>query len=203
LKENDPKRGHLLTAARALFWKHGIKRVSIEEICREAGISRMTFYKHFHDKDAVIRAILEVQQSEGLEQYRNIMKSGSPFTEKVKDLVRLKTEETELMSNEFLYDLHHHASPSVLQLMEQMRKEGIRIMEKDFILAQKQGHFRPGIHPKFIMYLLDKFIEMAHDEALLGMYPSSKAMILELTNFYCYGILPPEGRDRTTGPEKS
>ncbi len=45
------------------------------------------------------------------------------------------------------------------------------------------------------MYLMDKMIEMSHDEALIGMYPSPQAMIMELTNFYFYGILPAEGRD--------
>jgi AcrR family transcriptional regulator len=203
LKENDPKREMLMSAARALFWKHGIRRVSVEEICREAGISRMTFYKHFHDKDAVIQAILEALQREGLEKYRTIMKSENSFAEKVKALVRMKSEQTEILSHEFFHDLHRHASPSLVQQMEQIHKEGIRLMEKDLIRAQKQGQFRSGIHPKFLMYLMDKMIEMSHDEALIGMYPSPKAMIMELTNFYFYGILPPEGRNGTIRPERS
>jgi AcrR family transcriptional regulator len=196
LKENGQKRDQLVTAAKALFWKHGIRRVPIEEICREAGISRMTFYKHFHDKDAVIRAILETMEEEGLEHYRSIMKSDSPFPEKVKALVQMKSGQTEMASHEFFHDLHSHASPAIVEILDRMQKDGIRLMEKDLIQAQKRGCFRAGIHPKFFMYLMDKMIEMAHDEALIAMYPSPQAMIMELTNFYFYGILPAEGRDR-------
>jgi len=196
LKEKDPKREQLVTAARRQFWKHGIRRVSIEEICKEAGTSRMTFYKHFHDKDAVIRAILENLEREGLEKYRSIMKSGGSFPEKVKALVSLKAEQSEIASHEFFHDLHRHASPEIARLMERIHRDGIRLMEKDLIRAQKQGQFRTGIHPKFLMYLMDKMIEMSHDEVLIGMYASPQDMIMELTNFYFYGILPAEGRGR-------
>jgi AcrR family transcriptional regulator len=197
LKENDSKREQLLTAAKTLFWKHGIRRVSIEEICREAGVSRMTFYKHFQDKDAVIRTILESLEKEGLDQYRTIMKSDSPFPEKVKAMVRMKSEQTEAASHEFFHDLHQHASPGIVQLLDRIHKDSMHLMEKDLIQAQKQGHFRAGIHPKFLMYLMDKMIELAHDEVLTRMYPSPQAMIMELTNFYFYGILPAEGRNKT------
>jgi AcrR family transcriptional regulator len=203
LKDSDPKRGQLEAAAKTLFWKHGIRRVSVEEICREAGISRMTFYKHFEDKDAVIRAILQTLENEGLEQYRNIMKSDSSFPEKVKALVRMKTEQTEMTTHEFFHDLHRHASPDIAGIMERIHRNGLRLMEKDLMQAQKDGHFRAGIHPKFFMYLMDKMIEMAHDEALIKMYPAPQDMIMELTNFYFYGILPPEGREKTSKPERS
>ena len=202
MRENEAKRDQLMAAARALFWKHGIRRVSIEEICREAGISRMTFYKHFQDKDAVIRAILEMQEKEAFEKYQSIMKSDSPFPEKVKALVQMKALQTEAASHEFYHDLHRHASPAIILLMDRIHKNGLRLMEKDLIQAQREGHFRAGIHPEFFMYLMDKMIEMAHDEVLIAMYPSPQDMIMELTNFYFYGILPAEGRGKRASPER-
>lgn len=195
MKENDAKQEQLLTAAKMLFWKHGIRRVSIEEICKEAGVSRMTFYKHFRDKDGIIQAILEGLERDALERYRTVMKSDIPFPEKVKALVRWKSEQTDTLSHDFYHDIHQHAGRSVIDLMDRMDKDSIRLMEKDIVQARKQGHLRAGIHPKFFVYLLDKMIEMSHDEALIKMYPSPKAMIMELTNFYFYGILPAEGRD--------
>jgi AcrR family transcriptional regulator len=200
LKDNDPKREQLLAAAKALFWKHGIRRISIEEICREAGISRMTFYKHFRDKNSIILTILEELAKEGLERYQGIMKSDAPFPEKVKALIRFKSEEADSLSHEFYHDIHQHAGPAVVELLDRMDRDSIRLFEKDIVQAQKQGHLRAGIHPKFFVYLLDKLIEMSHDENLIGMYPSLQAMIVELTNFYFYGILPADGRDANPKP---
>ncbi|MBL0024612.1 MAG: helix-turn-helix transcriptional regulator [Saprospiraceae bacterium] len=44
----------IITTAKKLFWKHGSSRVTIEELCREAGVSKMTFYRHFNNKNEII-----------------------------------------------------------------------------------------------------------------------------------------------------
>ena len=46
----NPKYLDIFKTAKDLFWKYGIKRVSIEEICKEAKVSKMTFYKFFPNK---------------------------------------------------------------------------------------------------------------------------------------------------------
>jgi AcrR family transcriptional regulator len=199
LKENDPKRDQLLASAKGLFWKHGIRRVSIEEICREADVSRMTFYKHFHDKESILIAIMDALEEQAVQQYQAIMKSGLPFREKVEALVHSKSTQTEMMSHELYRDIHQHAGPAVIERMERMERDSLRLIEQDFIHAQKQGFLRAGIHPKFFVHMLDKMNEMSHDEKLIGMYPTPHAMLIELTQFYFYGILPADGRDH--GPK--
>ena len=44
------KYNQILTKGKELFWKYGIKRVAIEEICKQAHVSKMTFYKYFKNK---------------------------------------------------------------------------------------------------------------------------------------------------------
>jgi AcrR family transcriptional regulator len=39
------KLARIASTAEKLFMKFGIRRVSVEEICREASVSKMTFYK--------------------------------------------------------------------------------------------------------------------------------------------------------------
>ena len=51
------KRDQLLQTGEALFIKHGMRRVTVEEICRQAGVSKPTFYKYFQNKAALARAI--------------------------------------------------------------------------------------------------------------------------------------------------
>jgi AcrR family transcriptional regulator len=49
----------ILDSARSLFWKHGIRRITIEEICEKAGVSKMTCYKYFSNKTAIARYLIE------------------------------------------------------------------------------------------------------------------------------------------------
>ena len=43
------KREQLIQTGEALFIKHGMRRVTVEEICRQAGVSKPTFYKFFEN----------------------------------------------------------------------------------------------------------------------------------------------------------
>ncbi len=52
-------RERILQTAAALFSKHGYRAVGIDTIIRESGIAKMTLYKHFPSKDALIAAYLE------------------------------------------------------------------------------------------------------------------------------------------------
>ena len=47
---HNKKIQQLVTTAQELFMRHGIRRVTVEEICSEANISKMTFYKYFKNK---------------------------------------------------------------------------------------------------------------------------------------------------------
>ncbi|MHA1536828.1 MAG: TetR/AcrR family transcriptional regulator [Alphaproteobacteria bacterium] len=52
------KRERLIDTATALFYKHGYHATGIDRILAEAGVAKMTLYKHFRSKDELILAVL-------------------------------------------------------------------------------------------------------------------------------------------------
>ena len=46
-------------AAKELFYRHGIRATGIEEVCRVADATKMSLYRAFSSKDALVAAILE------------------------------------------------------------------------------------------------------------------------------------------------
>lgn len=52
------KRDAVLTAAQALFLKHGLRGTSMEAIARDARIAKPTLYAHFPDKAAIFATLL-------------------------------------------------------------------------------------------------------------------------------------------------
>jgi AcrR family transcriptional regulator len=53
-----PPRDRILTAARELFYRHGIHAVGVDAIAEAAGTNKMTLYRHFDSKDALIAECL-------------------------------------------------------------------------------------------------------------------------------------------------
>jgi AcrR family transcriptional regulator len=53
-----PPRARILAAAGELFYRHGIRAVGVEAIAEAAGTNKMTLYRHFASKDALVAEYL-------------------------------------------------------------------------------------------------------------------------------------------------
>src|SRR5437867_158345 len=60
-----PPRERILHAARELFYRDGIKAVSVDAIAAAAGTNKMTLYRHFSSRDELVAAYLEQLAAEG------------------------------------------------------------------------------------------------------------------------------------------
>jgi AcrR family transcriptional regulator len=56
---NRPAREKILLTAHDLFYRDGIRATGIDKIIAEAGVTKVTFYRHFPSKNDLIRAFLE------------------------------------------------------------------------------------------------------------------------------------------------
>lgn len=63
----SPRREKLVDTATELFYKHGFHATGIDRIVAEAGVAKMTLYKHFRSKDELILAVLRRRD----ESFRN------------------------------------------------------------------------------------------------------------------------------------
>ncbi len=57
------KRAAIIAAARALLFRGGVARLSIEAVARAAGVSKVTVYAHFSDLPGVMRAVILAQRN--------------------------------------------------------------------------------------------------------------------------------------------
>lgn len=58
-RRREESRERLLAAASAEFCERGYVAVSVEEIASAAGVSRMTFYRHFGGKEAIVTELFQ------------------------------------------------------------------------------------------------------------------------------------------------
>lgn len=185
----------LISAAHDLLMQHGLRRITVEEICFKAKISKMTFYKHFKNKTDLAVYILTGVFDKGMAEYRDLMARQIPFPEKVRRIVQLKQQQTEMYSREFFKDLFDHPDPGILELMNRTMQDSRNMFLDDMKIAQAKGDIRQSINPEFILYFLNAMTQMVKDEHLLNHYGSPSELIMELTNFFFYGILPADKKE--------
>lgn len=68
---NDiPTRERIVVAANRLFYREGIRAVSVDAVADEAGITKKSLYYHFKSKDDLIAAYLSHRDQPNLAAYR-------------------------------------------------------------------------------------------------------------------------------------
>lgn len=190
--EDNQKYQDIVETAHQLFWKFGIRRVTIEEICREAGVSKMTFYRFFKNKIELARTVLDRIFGESKEKYQALMEQDIPFAEKVKQQVVMKFEGTKEISGELIKDIYSGWNQELKAYFEKTSNEMIIMVRNDYIKAIEKGWIRKDVKVDFIFYMSQKMAEMATDPALMGIYNSAQELIMEFMNMLFYGILPRE-----------
>lgn len=180
----------ILATARELFWKHGFRRVSIEEICRRAGVSKMTFYRFFSNKIELAKAVYDIEVDQGLQKFRTILAEPSEPADKIRKMMLMKMEGTHQISREFLQDFYGNRELGLREHIEEKTRQSWKEIVSDFREAQKKGSFRSDLKPEFLLFFSQKMGELIADENLLNLYRSPQELVMEITRFVSYGISP-------------
>ncbi len=188
--EFSPKYGALIKTARDLFWKHGFKRVSVQEICMKAGVSKMTFYKFFSNKTELAKQVFSDEVDDGILKFNMLIDEDISVQEKIEKLILLKAEGTNNISKEFMQDFYLGSEPELKAFVEAKTRKAWTGVLDSWKKAQQAGIFRDDLKPEFLVQVSFGLVELMKDEKLAGLFSSPQELILEFTKFIAYGITP-------------
>ena len=180
VQENPKKQRQIVETAEALFLRHGIKRVSVEEICQKAKVSKMTFYKYFTNKIDLVKHIWNRWMHEARAKLEELNEIDIPFAEKIEQMFAWKAELLSKMSTEFIEEFL-----PIDRGVEETKQWFLEFISE----AKRRGDIRAEIRPELLMAVLDKFYELAQDEDLRRRYPSIIEFNRELKDLLWYGLL--------------
>jgi AcrR family transcriptional regulator len=181
VQRNSKKQVQILITAEDLFSRYGLKKVSVEEICRKAGASKMTFYKYFPNKSDLFRQIWNLWIEEGYDYLDEVNERDIPFPEKIRLILEYKLDFAARMNPDLIEEILHtdldmHALTT--RLMAWLLK------------AQARGDIRSEIRPEFLLAAFDKvYYGLTRDDELRKLYPDIAEFTKEIFNFYFYGIM--------------
>jgi AcrR family transcriptional regulator len=190
MSKTNKKYNDILEAAQKLFWKFGFKKVTIEEICREGNVSKMTFYKHFDNKTEVAKVVLDRVVGNASVQFKKLKNEVQTASELMERMLHMKKEGIHDISPEFLSDFYTDKYLGLKEHIEQLTKKVWLEMMGDFKELQERGLIRQDLKIEFFMYLANKINDYLEDPYLLSLYPSPEDLVMEFTRFFAYGMSP-------------
>ena len=184
------KKEQIEQKALELFWKHGFKKVSIDEICKKSTVSRKTFYTFYGNKNALIIYLYNKMVNEAYAIYEGIIQSDLAFSDKMEKLLNQKLESTKNLSMEFIADLYNPDASELTTFFNGIIDQSMKFM-RDFLSdAQKKGDINPDLSLDYIMFMMQKAIDLCGTPELMAMFPDANSLTRQLTQSIIYGIMP-------------
>ena len=178
----------IMDAAETLFLKHGFRRVSVDEICRCAGVSRKTFYVYFTNKDALTIELLDKLIDTLTNEFVEVMNSNVPFSEKMAGMMDMKMAMSKNLSMDFMTDLFA-ASNEVLQHYQKMTDRNLALARSLFSQAHEKGDIRREINIDIVMTLFNYQTDLCSKPEFRAHFKDVESMSTQMMEIILYGIV--------------
>jgi len=195
-RKRDPNRQRIVDAARVHFFSHGFRRVTMDDLAEELGISKKTLYAHFPGKFDLLDAVL-ADKFAGVEAMLKEVTRAYPhdFPATLRELLAGTHRELDEIKPPFVRDIRQKA-PDVFKLVERRRAALIqRYFGKFFVEGQRAGMVRKDVPPKLIIEILLAMVQSIMNPPKmeeLGMMP--KEGFTGIIKIILEGALTSKGR---------
>jgi AcrR family transcriptional regulator len=182
-------RDSILRAAIELFAARGIRRVSVAEVAKKAGVNPVTIYNHFQDKDALVREVVTRLTMDHWSRFRAILEDDSPFVEKLERVIALKHEMADLYSSELARSAIS-TDPQIRRVVDSLFENEVNPLLLKFLKSgQREGAVRRDLSINALRIYLDMFTDVArsHPELFEGAERPSK-ITREVWSLFLHGI---------------
>jgi AcrR family transcriptional regulator len=189
--EQLDKRTKILNATKTLFSRtHDVKRVSLEAIAAEAGVSPTTIYNNFGDRETLIFEFIKDLSRANLERNKALVRSEIPFPQKLIGIISGKMDIAEKVDSEIIEKLlsqDKKIAPFVDEIYEQEIKPlWLEIMTD----GKKQGYIDPSLDETALITYLDIIqAGLKAKQDLFKDFANNMTLIEQLTRLMFYGFL--------------
>jgi AcrR family transcriptional regulator len=154
-RKRDPHRQRIVDAARAHFFSHGFRSVTMDDLAEELGISKKTLYAHFPGKIDLLEAVLADKLAGVEATLKEVMRvHRHDFPAALQELLAGTHRELDEIKPPFVRDMRQKA-PDVFKLVERRRAALIqRYFGKFFVEGQRAGMVRKDVPAKLIIEIL-------------------------------------------------
>ncbi len=177
----DRQKKEIIKTSSVMFFKNGIRSVSVDEICDELRISKKTFYNYFRQKEELLVAILKNFSSEHDKNEECLMQmTFSNVIDKILWLKQLKTSaEVEKKHQRFFNDLVKYYPVIYANFSVERSRKTEQMFEEQITQGIEQGLFRDDINKMYVIKSLTHLLQYFVDLTIQQPRKFSKKLVVE------------------------
>ena len=191
------KQQTIADTARRLFREHGFSAVSVGSICAEAAVSRVTFYKYYSGKNALLQAIVTEQKNRVRAEFENLLARQCSLREAAEAVFALQRQSfDELYSAAFLRDIEENTDLELERFFHELNEEKYAFMRGFFHTLQQRRLIQPDLPVELIdLFIRQADILMRHPQ-LAALYAAAPQKLpQDVLGLLLHGLAGEEGRN--------
>lgn len=186
------KKQKIEQVAKELFLKYGFKKVTVDEICRKAHVSRKTYYTFYENKNALVLYIVDEISRQSLQDFSALIDGPGSFAEKMSKAMELKFEFSKSMSMEFIADIFDPAATEIMEYWKNVMQESMLLLMNFLKDGQLKGEMNPDLNLNFVLWFYSKMSDMLKAPEALSMFSNVEEFVKQVTQVLVFGIMPVE-----------
>lgn len=187
-------RERILEAAQELFFKFGIKSVTMDDIAKHLGMSKKTIYQFYRDKDEIVLSLSQEDLKRHQDIIDNVVSNSKDAVHEIILMMDYVSDSFKKMNPNLLYDLQKYYPKAWQTFLSFKEKKMMEVVETNFAKGIEQGLYRADINSKILARLRIEQVEMAMNPVIFppDKYDLSQVQVVLLDHFL-YGILTLKG----------
>lgn len=184
----------IVARVKDLYYKYGIKSITMDDVARHLGISKKTLYKHVKDKEDLVGKVIDFEI--------DLLKKGMECPERdklnaIEELLvvsKLLNQKMKEVNPATVYDLRKYYPQHYEKLTAARREKMFENVIANIKKGQDEGLYRDDLDPRIIALIQISRIENIVDNDLLSINEfTSDKFFHEIFVYHIRGIANPKG----------
>jgi TetR/AcrR family transcriptional regulator, cholesterol catabolism regulator len=190
----EEKEKYILEQAKILFYRYGVKSVSMDDLARHAGVSKKTLYEYFCDKTDIIKRVLEMHCQIQQEKIHSVGCSHLNSIDVLIAVTEFIVAEIKDTNPAFIYDLNKYYPEIMRTFVEGKNKFVHDCIIQNLHCGIKEGLYRTDMNQDIIALIYtSRMNTLAQDEVMKFQDFSYADVVKELMLYHIRGISSAKG----------
>jgi AcrR family transcriptional regulator len=185
----------IIESASVLFFRNGIRSITMSDIAKELGISKRTLYEVFHDKEELLETCVAEHLSQTSKEIEEIIASSKNVIDVMMRIYAKYLKEMQGTNKSVIHDLKKYHSP-VYKRIECKQHENMKSFLPFLQKGIEQGLIRKDVNVEITIWLLkSQFKALTEDNYIPTDQYSTEEIISTIILNFIRGITTPLGME--------
>lgn len=190
----ENKQENIIGRVKEIFFRYGIKSVSMDDIARELGMSKKTLYQFFEDKNDLVKKVIDAKTDTSFNCMEGIS-SDLNAIEELFEVMRILIEQISTYNPAVDYDLKKYYPELYQNLFKSRRNRMMTMLLQNLEKGKSEGLYRSELNSTIIAKMYISRIENLHnaDDLISSQEIHSPEVFRELFIYHIRGISNAKG----------